>query len=236
MKQFRIKLSETIKRTQTITSFRFIPETKINFLPGQFAQMIFDRENPANRDLNKHLSFSCSPDKDYIEFTKRISQSSFSKKLSSLQAGDEAFIEGPWGKCVFKKEYKKIIFLVGGIGITPAISIIEYISQNNLDTGIKLFYSNRNEQDIAFRQALDAWSLVNKNLEIFYLVSECEPEDKNCILGRINKEILAARAIDVSESIFYAFGPPKMVEVMKGLCQDIKCLPGQLMTESFLGY
>ena len=57
-----------------------------------------------------------------------------------LKPNDSILIKGPVGKCVFKDEMTKIGFLVGGIGITPAISIIEYINHQKLNTDITLVY------------------------------------------------------------------------------------------------
>lgn len=236
MKTFNLKLSARIKRTADIESFRFIPESKISFLPGQFARIILDSDNHHDKSLIKYLSFSGSPLNSYLEFTKRISRSDFSKKLTSLKTGDEITFQGPLGNCVFKERYEEVVFLAGGIGITPVISMIEYIAQKGLNTRIKLFYSNHRRDDIAFQGALDGWQSANKNIEIFYLVSENKPEDKRYILGRINKEILENNVQDINQQIFYAFGPPKMVEAMKSLCLDMNCSPDQLIAESFLGY
>ena len=82
--------------------------------------------------MNKYLSFSSSPTNDYIEVTKRLSDSVFSQKLKALKPSDEVLLKGPSGNCVLKEEYKKIGFLIGGIGITPVISMIEYIVDKKL--------------------------------------------------------------------------------------------------------
>ncbi|MCX5657211.1 MAG: FAD-binding oxidoreductase [Candidatus Omnitrophica bacterium] len=123
----KIKLYQRIKRTPTVESFRFIPEEKIDFAPGQFLRLILDKENIVNPELNKYLSFSSSPTKNYIEVTKRISDSQFSQKLKGLQLDDLVLIQGPMGKSVFQEGYRDIGFLIGGIGITPVISIIDRV-------------------------------------------------------------------------------------------------------------
>jgi ferredoxin-NADP reductase len=84
MKEVKVKFIEKIKRTPSVTSFRFLPAEKIDFIPGQFLQIIFDEKNRGNKDLNKYLSFSCSPQRDYIEITKRLSESEFSENWKSF--------------------------------------------------------------------------------------------------------------------------------------------------------
>ncbi|MBU1853314.1 MAG: FAD-dependent oxidoreductase [Candidatus Omnitrophica bacterium] len=236
MKDIKARLIERIKRVSTIESFRFKPKEKVDFLPGQFLHVIFDEGNQNNSELNKYLSFSSSPTKDYIEVTKRLSESAFSQKLRSLKVSDEILLKGPLGNCVLKEEYKKIGFLIGGIGITPVISMIEYIAHKRLDTDVILFYSNRKEDDIAFKEELKYWQSTNKNIRIFFTVTDAEPKDTNCIYGRISRELLIEKAQDIQERIFFIFGPPKMVEAMKNICLGLNCKQENVKMEKFIGY
>jgi ferredoxin-NADP reductase len=236
MELLKAKLIEKIKRASSVESFRFVTDNKIEFIAGQFLQVIFDEVNKDNKELNKYLSFSSSPTKEYIEFTKRLSDSQFSQRLKNLKAGDEVLIKAPMGNCVFLDEYKKIGFLIGGIGITPVISIIEYIVEKKLDTDVVLLYSNRIEEDIAFRKELDHWQSVNKNIKVVYTVTDCEPKGTSCILGRIDKDLFTSNTRDYEKRIIFTFGPPKMVETMKNLCLDTGCDSKNIKTENFIGY
>ncbi|OGX14800.1 MAG: hypothetical protein A2166_05800 [Omnitrophica WOR_2 bacterium RBG_13_41_10] len=233
---YKIKLIEKIKRTPTILSLRFSLSLAINFIPGQFLKVIFDESNYNNKELNKNLSFSSSPLKDYIEITKRLSESAFSQRLEALGIGDEICIQGPFGRCTFSDNHQKIAFLIGGIGITPVISILEYIQDKNLKTDALLFYSNRTEEEISFKEELNQWQAKNSNFKVFYTVTYCQPKDKNCLFGRIDKELVSRNIKDISERIFFIFGPPKMVEAMKELCLAIGAKEEFIKTESFLGY
>lgn len=233
---YKIKLIEKIKRTPTILSLRFSLSPAINFIPGQFLKVIFDESNYNNQELNKNLSFSSSPLKDYIEITKRVSESAFSQRLKGLEMGDRICIQAPRGQCTFNDNYKKITFLIGGIGITPVISILEYIQDKNLNTDTLLFYSNRTEEEIAFKEELNQWQAKNPNLKVLYTITDFQPKDKNCLFGRIDKELVSRNIKDISERMFFIFGPPKMVEAMKGLCQAVGAKEEFIKTESFLGY
>ncbi len=224
LKQFEAKLLERIKRTSSIESFRFKVLDQLNFIPGQFVQI-----------FNKYLSFSSSPTKDYFEITKRLGKSEFSGKLKNLRIGDTVLFKGPLGKCIFKDEDKQIAFLIGGIGITPVISIIEYIIDKKLDTEVVLLYSNRSE-DIAFRRELDDWQRRNNKIKVLYLVSDCQPEDKSCLFGRISKDLITEKIDNWPERKVYIFGPPVMVEGLRGVCLGLGCRPQSLMIEKFIGY
>lgn len=236
MKEVRAKLQEMVKRTDSVVSFRFLLPERIDFLPGQFLQVIFDENNRSNKELNKYLSLSCSPGKDYIEVTKRISDSAFCQRLKGLKKGDSVVLKLPLGSCVYRDEYKNIALLIGGIGITPVISILEYIVEKRLDTEVNLFYSNRFENDIAFKKELDRWQAQNNRIRVYYTVTECQPKDSGCVFGRIDKELLARAACDLSQRIVYIFGPPKMVEAMYSLSLELSCNKDNVMTEKFVGY
>lgn len=236
MKLYKAKLMQVIDRTPTVKSFRFLPQEKVDFTPGQFLRLIFDPASPQNKELNKYLSFSSSPLNDYIEVTKRISQSPFCQRLCSLKPGDDIFFEAALGTCVFCADYKNIGFIIGGIGITPIISILEYVAQKELGTNIVLIYSNRSEEEIAFKRELDNWRCENPNLKIYYIVTDCQPVDKACIFGRLSKDLLAEKFPRVDGWEFFIFGPPKMVEAMKELTQSIGAAKEQIKTESFIGY
>jgi ferredoxin-NADP reductase len=236
MRLVQAKLIERIKRTPTVESFRFGPDEKINFVTGQFLQVIFDPANPANKELNKYLSFSSSPAKDYVEFTKRLSDSNFSQALKNLKINDKVLINAPLGSCVFKEEYPKIGFLIGGIGITPVISIIEYIVEKKLGTDACLIYSNRSEEEIAFKPELDYWRSINNNIKITYLVTEGQPKNKECIFGRIDAGLLKSKAPDLGERIVYIFGPPKMVEAIQAVSLEAGAKKENLKVENFIGY
>ena len=236
MKEIRAKLTERIKRTKDVESFRFRLPEKVDFLPGQFLQGIFDEADRADRELNKYLSISCSPTKDYIEVTKRISESKFSQRLIALKPGDEVLVKIPMGECVFREKDKRIGFLIGGIGITPVISILEYIIDKKLDTDVHLAYSNRTEEDIAFKKELDHWQSINKNIKVDYTVTDRRPKDKKCFFGFISKDFLRKKARDLSDRILFIYGPPKMVDAMRDLSIQLDCKKENIKTERFVGY
>lgn len=217
-------------------SFRFSSPEALSFSPGQFLRLVFDEANKGNTDLNKYLSFSSAPGKGYVEVTKRLSASAFSGRLAGLKVHDQVLIDAPFGNCVFRDDYKKIGFLIGGIGITPVVSMIEYITEKELGTDACLVYSNRTDEDIAFKPELDCWMKKNDALKVHYVVTECQPKDKTCIFGTINKDLVRERMCDPQERTMFIFGPPQMAEAMKGLAGEVGVSEANIKTESFIGY
>lgn len=235
MKLFKAKLIERIERTPTIVSFRFQTEKKVEYLAGQFVQVLFDRKNLENRNLNKYLSFSCSPLNSYFEVTKRLTGSLFSEKLNNLKLGDSLEFKGPMGNYVLDDKFKSLVFIVGGIGITPVIAIIEHIIKAKLNIGVKLFYSNRNNEEIAFFKELNFWQ-EDKKINVYYTITDCQPKDSRCVYGKINDSLVRKHLVCLEEEMLFIFGPPKMVEAMQKVCENLGCNKDRIKIEKFIGY
>lgn len=236
MKEIRVNFQKVVRQTDSMFSFRFVPSEKIEFIPGHFLQLIFDEKNRQNKNLNKYLSFSCMPGKEYIEVTKRISESDFSKSLLGLKEGDSLLIKAPMGTCLFQPDIKKIAFLAGGIGVTPAISIIEYIAENQLAIDVNMLYSNRNVNDIAFKKMLDTYSLKYSNINVEYFVDECSENVSEYHCGCISEKMISKCILDSAERVFYIYGPPVMVNFMRDFCSNLGIHSERLKIEKFIGY
>ena len=217
-------------------SFRFVADKPVEFTPGQFLKVIFDEKERNNIALNKYLSFSSAPGRDYFEVTKRLSESEFSNRLKALELGQEVTFQMPLGSCVYKDSYDFISFLIGGIGITPAISIIEYISQKKLSTRVALLYANRGEDEIAFKRELDAWRKDNSRIDVCYLVSKKSCADSDCREGVIDEAFCRDTVGDIDKSKVFVYGPPQMVESMKALARNLGCNKEDILSENFIGY
>jgi ferredoxin-NADP reductase len=121
---------------------------------------------------------------------------SFSEKLLSLQKGDELTTSAPYGFFYPEpEEVTPLIFVVGGIGITPCLSIIKTLLQAHDQRLIQLAYSNRSEEEIIFRKQLDELTLQHKNFSVRYFVTRKEPTDTTKIFGRMAPEALVTPAI-----------------------------------------
>ncbi len=234
MQEIKCKFKEMIQRTPNVFSFRFILEQEFDFQIGQFVTVIFDEQDRNNKNSNKMISLSCCPGIDYIEITKKISESEFSKKLKSLQVGDEVLFKGPMGTLTISTLTEKNCFLVGGIGITPVFPMIEYLVNAGIDKDVLLLYSNWTEEDIAFKSELENLIKGNPRIRIINVLEKAK--DDSSLVGFITKEIIAKTVEDYAERTFLVFGPPKMVEVMKDICNQLEIVKEKFKSESFIGY
>ncbi len=228
-----VKIKEIIQRAPDVKSFRLQLEGEANFKAGQFLCAHLLTENECKR----YLSISSSPtEKGYIEFTKKITQSDFSKILNTLKPGDSLRIQYPFGKFTLDDPQTKIAFLSGGIGITPIRSISKYAVDKNLGTDIVLVYANRSIKDIVFREDFDLMQKQYPKLKVAHVLCEPAPGFK-CTVGLINAQIIKNEVPDYSQRKFYICGPPLMVISMEKILTEELNLPKEnIITEQFQGY
>jgi len=228
-----LKIKEVIQRTYNVKSVRLGAGQDVEYKAGQFMCVHLLAENECRR----YLSISSSPtEKGYIEFTKKITESDFSRALDNLKSGDSLRVEYPMGNFTLKDPKEKAAFLSGGIGITPIRSISKFIVDSNLGTDLVLLYANRAAKDVAFKEDFDLMQKGYPKLKVVHVLYEADP-GFNCREGRIDAEIIKNEIADYQERRFYLCGPPAMVEAMKKiLAQELKLAKENIVTENFTGY
>jgi len=233
MSELELRIKEIIQRTYNVKSFRLEVEGWIDFWAGQFLEVSLK----TGAELKRYLSISSSPSETgYIEFTKKITESDFSKALNSLKAGDHVKIKYPFGKFTLDEKSKRIAFLSGGIGITPIRSICKFAVDKNLGTDIVLIYANRTINDIAFREDFDQMQKQYPKLKVVHVLSEPSSELVSRS-GRVNSQMIKEDIPDYAERKFYLCGPPAMVEAMqKILSEELALTQESIITENFAGY
>lgn len=232
IKEIETRVKEIIARTHNVKSVR-LEAKDIDFKAGQF-MMIMLR---GNSRLKRYLSISNSPtEKGYIEFTKKLTTSDFSEELTTLQAGDIAKVQYPFGSFTLQDPEGKIAFLSGGIGITPIRSICKYAVDTRSGADIVLLYGNQSARDIVFKEDFDEMQRQYPKLKVVHVLCELAP-GLDCRIGLINKDIIKEEIPDYKERKFYICGPPVMVEAMQKILIEELLLPKErIVTENFQGY
>ena len=231
--KFETAVKEIIPRTADTTSFRFPRPDEFDYKAGQYMIVTIKVDD---KELMHPFSFSSSPtDQDFIEFTKKLTTSEYSTRLRAMKPGDWARIDGPYGNFTCECEYGRIVFLAGGIGITPFFSIMKYCTDYKLSTNMVLFYGCRNEKEIAFKQQLDEIQANNPNVRVIYVLNEASPSWTGKV-GFVNADLIRQEVPDFQDRVFYACGPPVMVSAMQKLIIALGLPAEQLKTESLVGH
>ena len=223
--------SKLIKKEQLINdtySFTFARSSTFEFIPGQYIKMVLNIDNPDDRGVSRFFTIASSPtEREHLMITTRLIQSSFKKKLESLPIGAEVQMRGPHGMFILdEQDLRGKVYLAGGIGITPARSMLVYLRDKNLNIPFTLMVSFSNRDEIIFQNELN--SLSNEVRKIIYVVTSEE--------GRIDEEKIKKNVADILNSLFYISGPPGFVEAMEKLVKSLGVSEENIRAEDFPGY
>ncbi|MDP8299057.1 MAG: FAD-binding oxidoreductase [Candidatus Tantalella remota] len=234
MIEFNTEVLEVIQRTKDVKSFRFRSKEDADFTAGQW---FFLTIKIGEEEQTKPFSFSNSPtEKGYLEFTKRLTQSDFSKTLDKLVPGDVAKIKMSYGNFSLEAGGKKILILSGGIGITPVRSMCKYATDTGLDVDIALLYGNAAEDEIVFRDDFDAMQKENSFLKVVHTLA-CPVDGWKGCCGFIDKNMIFREFPDCDERVYYVCGPPAMVNCLTPVLKEgMGVSDDRIILERFMGY
>jgi ferredoxin-NADP reductase/nitrite reductase/ring-hydroxylating ferredoxin subunit len=250
--KMQLELLDKVSHKGTdIMSFRFSRsdnQNQLNYRAGQYSIVdLGTREDP--KGPNRSFTIASSPtEKDSIMITTRIRETPFKQRLSRLDAGTVVKITAPAGDFTLSEDYSKpVVFLSGGIGVTPFRSMIKYATDKQLPVKITMFDSNRNQANILYKDEFNRWAKLNKNLEIIYTITEEEAENLPSSAtsewkgekGWIDKAMLTRHLSkdQLNDSIFYICGPPAMLNAMqKLLSEQFEVSGDKIRIEEFTGY
>lgn len=216
------------KESEVITSFylqRKDGSPVPNFLPGQYIALTIEIPNTDHKHT-RNYSLSDRNDKTYLRISvkKEVGnpEGVVSNFLhSNVKVGDSLMIGMPSGEFVLKENKKPIVFISGGIGVTPLLSMFKKACKTN-ERDIKFIQCVRNSEDQAFAKEINELKADNVTITTVYseaLITDVLGEQHD-YEGFLTKEIL--RDVEVlEESEFYFCGPTlfmaNVLEILKEL-------------------
>jgi glycine betaine catabolism B len=243
--KLQLKLLERKSHVGTdIVSFKFSRSGDNNnyyliYSAGQYA--VFDlgtKEDPAGPI--RFFNLASSPtEENFILISTIIRDTPFKKKLDSLDVGISVKLTAPLGKFVLHEDHSRAaVFLSEGIGVVPFRSMIKYATDKQLPVRIILFYANRNQDNILYKEEFDKCADSNKNLKIIYTL-DISDNDWKGEQGYITKALVSKylSSTETDNSIFYICGPSGMINAMRKLLQvDLGIPKERIKVEEFTGY
>lgn len=239
MEPIKVALLNKVDVAQGTTSFYFEKPQGFNYTAGQYINLkLLNAIETDEKGDRRFFSLASAPYQDKLMITSRMRDTAFKRTLSKMQIGEKIDLFGPYGSLVLEQSSDPVVFLVGGIGITPFLSMILQATHDNLPNKIYLFYSNRRPEDTAFLEELDTCKDKNPNFTLIATMTDMEKSEKswNGDTGYITKQMLEKYLEDLEQFIYYSAGPPVMVATMKKLLIDAGIDEAKIKTEDFSGY
>jgi ferredoxin-NADP reductase len=208
MEEYIVKIRRIDQITHDVKRFQLDKPAGYSFIPGQATEVSIN--TPDLRNEKRPFTFTSLNSSGYLEFTIKIysDHNGITNELGKLKSGSELIIRDVWGDIAYKGEG---VFIAGGAGITPFISVFRDLQDKNKISGNILIFANKTKDDIILEEELK--SLLGNSF-INILSAERAEGYKN---GFITKEFLKSN-IPLGTKNYYLCGPPAMMEsVLKQL-------------------
>ena len=222
------------------TAFTFEKPVDFRFTPGQFVELRL--LNPPETDAEgdaRAFSIASAPFEPALMVATRMRNTAFKRVLKRLPLPAEVEVDGPYGTFTLPEDgARPVVFIVGGIGITPARSIVLQAAKSRLPHRIYLFYSNRQPADAAFLPELDAAERDNPNYLLIATMTETAKSLRTWAgeTGRVGWPMLAKHLPDPTGPVYYVCGPPGMVSAILAVLHGADVSSAQVRVEEFEGY
>jgi ring-1,2-phenylacetyl-CoA epoxidase subunit PaaE len=239
-----LTIKEIVAETKDAISIAFDqPSTgSISYKSGQFLTLIATVQG---KEVRRAYSLCSSPfvDKDLVVSVKRVDKGLMSNWLpDNLKVGAKLRVMEPMGQFTteFKKENKRhLILFAGGSGITPMMSIIKSLLNQEPDSICSLIYCNRDIDSIIFKNHLDKFQTTYEGrLHVIHILDNA-PMNWQGYSGLLNKEMLTKlfeRIPDwgIDKTTYLMCGPEGMMKNVDVLLAEHKIPPTKIFKESFV--
>lgn len=188
------------------------------------------------RGETRHFSIVNSPnEKGVLTMTTRLRDSAFKKSLKELPIDTEVEIQRIAGKFTLPEDKSKpLVFIAGGIGITPFMSMLRFISEQKLDYKITLIYSNKAASSTAYLEELKTFESRIPDLKLVLVMT-----DDNSWTGekrRVDANLLKEYFPQPNMNSYMVVGPPAMVEAVEKALLEAGVSEENIKIENFTGY
>lgn len=213
------------QESDNVTTLTLVPPagaSRIDHLPGQFHFLTLLRGRGLPREEHP-FTIASSPTADgYLQSTIKNS-GDFTATVRQTREGDKAAVLGPYGRFsyVLHPNENDLVFIAGGIGITPLMSMLRHMHDTDTMKNVTLLYANRTEKDIVFRREIEQIKDSRTPcLTVAYFLQN-PPSGWEGESGYVTREALEKYCADTPSNIFYVCGPPVM---MKKIAAALKAM------------
>jgi len=211
MEEHIVKILSIDQVTHDVKRFRVEKPAGYSFIPGQATDVSVN--TPEFRNKKRPFTYTCLTRDPYLEFTIKIytSRNGVTNELGKLKPGGELIIRDVWGAISYKG---KGVFIAGGAGITPFISIFRDLHTRNEISGNTLIFANKTKADIILEDELSNM-LGNSFINIL-----SDEKNDNYFHGMISRDFLRLHTGDLNRK-FYVCGPPPMMDAVLKHLDDL---------------
>lgn len=230
------KRQEVAKGTM---AFYFDRPAAFTFKAGQFIDLSLPNLSATDPGHTRALTLASAPSEQQLMVATRLRDTPFKRTLAEMPLETTIDLEGPFGQFTLPADDSRtIVFLAGGIGITPFRSMLVEAAKHKLPHRLILMYSNRRPEDAAFLGELQA--LQQDNAHFTFIGTMTSPNRDTGTwegeTGRIDQGMLRKYVKEAETAMYYVVGPPAMVDGLRKMLESAGIHKTNIRAEEFVGY
>jgi ferredoxin-NADP reductase len=233
----RMELAEVKKISDRVFHYEFVPDHSFRYRPGQYMEWTLPNVSYDSRGNRRTLTIASSPTEDRVQLGIKYYDpaSMYKAAFAKLQPGDVIYASQLAGDFTLGSNLqRKLVFIAGGIGITPFRSMLKYITDTKTSSDIVLVYAVSDPAEFAYVSELNA--AIAYGVRVLPIVTNPDKSVSGAYSGKISAELLTQKIPDFAERIFYISGPNAMVDASKTTLQGLGIPVGNIKTDHFSGY
>ncbi|HZL08270.1 MAG TPA: FAD-dependent oxidoreductase [Candidatus Dormibacteraeota bacterium] len=230
----KVVLDHTRAEASNITTFYFKPDKPVHYTAGQFIELTVKHPRPDKRGIKHWFTLSSSPTDDFLSITTKFAgntSSSFKRTLFKLKPGTELTMGDPMGDFVLPKLIQTpLVFVAGGIGVTPFHSMLTWLASTDEQRPIKFLYGVRDEDEIIFQETFN-----KAGVRPTIVVSEPSAAWGG-ERGSLSVDLILGLEKPNEDTLIYVSGPEPMVESLEKDLKKAGIKKSQLVLDFFPNY
>lgn len=215
--RYMLTLTKIERAANDAYDFVFAPDRAFTFHPGQYLEWTLGHRYPDNRGNRRYFTIASSPTEQNVRLGVKFYNppSTFKRALSSMKVGGTLSVSHLAGGFVLPKDTKKkLVFIAGGIGITPFRSMIQYLLDTKEKRDIVVLYANKTLADVAYKEVLNR-AQQELGIKTVYALSAEKAPVPGAVNGVVDARLIVKEVPDYADRTFYISGPHGMVDSFK---------------------
>jgi ferredoxin-NADP reductase len=237
MPSYQVRLVGREPLAEGTLAFRLEKPAGFAFRAGQ--AVVLELLDPPPGDGQKRRTFSLvsAPFERTLAIATRMRDSAFKRALNALPEGASVKLVGPVGQFTLA-DARPAVFIAGGIGITPFMSMLRQAAHDGSPQRLVLLYSNRSPEGAAFLDELQALERQNANFRLVATMTEMRNSATKWDgeTGLVDAHLIERAVRGLVAPAYYVVGPPGMVVAVVDTLRSAGVSPESILTEEFYGY
>lgn len=238
MKTFSVKIIDRFEVAEKTMAFRLEKPTDFSFTAGQYSVLsVPNLSIPDPKGQSRCMSIASAPSDDHLLFAMRESESGYKKTAKALSVGENMIVSAPVGQFVLvPEESRPVVFLAGGIGITPVRSILRQANFENDSREFFLFYSNYRPEDVPFfDEMLNGFSHLHYTSVLTMTDMTTSSRSWSGETGFVTETMLKKYISNVNTPMYYLVGTPGFTKAMEEILSGFGLAKESIKQDPFVG-